>query len=319
MGHNNTTLIKAIKKQLTTGTPYLSSAYWSNRPVQDLSKKLIDSTKGKMSKVYLTGSGSEAMEAALKLSRQYFYSADQGTTRTKFISRQRSYHGNTIGSLSVSHFESRKAPYSPLLLSEVYFVSSCYPYRQLLENETNKQYVTRKAVELENKFLELGPETVIGFIAEPVVGAALGCVSFVPGYLKAMQDVCHKYGSLLILDEVMCGVGRTGTFHAWQREEGLTPDVQTMAKGLGSGYQSIGAVMVSPRVVKAFEKYPFVHGQTFESMPLSAAVALEVLNIIEKKNLVNKVHNKGRYLGKSLKKSLASHPNVGDIRGSGLF
>lgn len=167
-----------------------------------------------LTKVYLTGSGSEATESALKLARQYYYSQDNNTTRTKFISRHRSYHGNTLGALSVSHFDSRKKPYLPLLMTESHFVSSCYPYRQKQKNETNDQYVARKSKELEDKFLELGPETVIAFIAEPVVGAALGCVAFVPGYLKAMQDVCHKYGALLILDEVMCGVGRTGTLHA---------------------------------------------------------------------------------------------------------
>lgn len=154
------------------------------------------------------------MEIAMKVTYQYYYSKDNNTPRVNFISRDRSYHGNTTGALSVSGFLSRRKPYSAILNNNVHFVSSCYPYRQLLKNETYQEFVNRKASELNQKFLELGPETVIAFIAEPVVGAALGCVSFVPGYLKAMQDVCHKHGSLLIIDEVMCGMGRSGTFHA---------------------------------------------------------------------------------------------------------
>lgn len=167
-----------------------------------------------MARVYLTGSGSEAMEAAIKLSRQFFYEQDNKTTRVNYISRYNSYHGNTIGALSMSEFPARKAPYLPLLMKNVYHISSCYPYRQRKPGECDEAFVARKAEELEAKFKELGPETVIAFIAEPVVGAALGCVPYIPGYLKAMREICHKYGALFILDEVMCGIGRTGTLHA---------------------------------------------------------------------------------------------------------
>lgn len=167
-----------------------------------------------MAKAYLTGSGSEAMEAAMKLARQYFYEKDIKTPRSKFIARNNSYHGNTFGALSVSGFPTRRAPYESILLHNVHHVPSCYPYRQRLEDESDSHFVTRKAKELDNKFIELGGHTVIAFIAEPVVGAALGCVPYVPGYLQAMKEVCHKYGALFILDEVMCGMGRTGYLHA---------------------------------------------------------------------------------------------------------
>lgn len=167
-----------------------------------------------MARVYLTGSGSEAMEATIKLARQYFLEQNKQTSRVNFIAREGSYHGNTIGALSVSGHLARRAPYTPFLMHNVHHISSCNPYRQRKEGESDAAFVARKAAELEAKFVSLGPETVIGFIAEPVVGAALGCVPYVPGYLKAMRDVCHKYDALFILDEVMCGIGRTSTLHA---------------------------------------------------------------------------------------------------------
>lgn len=273
-----------------------------------------------MGRVYLTGSGSEAMEAAIKLGRQYYIEQDSKTPRVNFIARERSYHGNTIGALSVSGFFARRLPYTPLLMNNVDFVSSCYSYRQRLECESDSEFVVRKAAELEAKFQELGPETVIGFIAEPVVGAALGCVPFVPGYLKAMRDVCHKHGALFILDEVMCGTGRTGTLHAWQAED-VVPDIQTMGKGLGAGYQPIAAVMISEKIVNVFMKGSgeFVHGQTYQAMPVQAAASLEVLRIIEEDKLLENVSKQGAYLEQRLKEVLGDHPNVGDIRGRGLF
>ena len=196
------------------GTPYLASSFWANDVVEKLCKELIMSTNGKMARVYLTGSGSEAMEAAIKLARQFFYEQDPKTLRINFIAREGSYHGNTIGALALSGFPARRVPYVPFLMDNVHHISSCNPYRQLLEGESIPDFVARKAAELDAKFQELGPETVIGFVAEPVVGAALGCVPSVPGYLEAMKEVCDKYGALIILDEIMCGMGRTGTLHA---------------------------------------------------------------------------------------------------------
>ncbi|TVY31297.1 putative aminotransferase [Lachnellula occidentalis] len=264
-----------------------------------------------MAKVYLCGSGSEAVEAALKLCRQIFFVQDPQTRRVNFIARENSYHGVTIGALSISGHIERRAPYLPLLMKNVHHVSSCNPYRQRIEGESDAAFVNRKAAELEAKFQELGPETVIGFIAEPVVGAALGCVPHVPGYLKAMRDVCHKYGALFILDEIMCGMGRTVD---------VVPDVQTIAKGLGGGYQPIGAVLITEKVFNVLEKRGrFIHAQTYQSMPIQAAAALEVQRVIREGNLLENVTKQGAYLGKRLKAVLKNHPNVGDIRGQGLF
>jgi len=260
------------------------------------------------------------MEATIKLSRQFFYENDKKTKRVNFIAREGSYHGNTIGALAISGHVGRRAPYLPFLMDNVHHISACNPYRQRLENETDSSFVIRKAAELEQKFQELGPQTVIGFICEPVVGAALGCVPSVPGYLKAMREVCHRHGALFILDEVMCGMGRSGTLHAWQHED-AAPDIQTMGKGLGAGYQSIAAVLVSAKVVKALldGSGQFVHGQTYQGMPVQAAAALEVQRIIREDNLMSNIVKQGAYLEKSLKHALSSHPNVGDIRGKGLF
>jgi adenosylmethionine-8-amino-7-oxononanoate aminotransferase len=210
-----------------------------------------------MCRAYLIGSGSEAMEAAIKVSRQFFYEKDKQTSRVNYIARDDSYHGNTLGALSISgHLAPRRgAPYTAFLALQqnVHHISSCNPYRQRKENESDIAFVAQKAAELEAKFQELGPKTVIGFIAEPVVGAALGCVPYVPGYLKAMRDVCHKHGALFILDEVMCGIGRTGTLHAWEAE-GVVPDIQTMGKGLGAGYQEIAAMMIYKKLVKVLSE-----------------------------------------------------------------
>ncbi|KAI4135379.1 MAG: hypothetical protein LQ341_005884 [Variospora aurantia] len=260
------------------------------------------------------------MEAAIKMSRQYFYETDKQTPRVNFIARQGSYHGNTIGALGVSGFPARRAPYEPFLMNNVHHISRCNSYRDRKEGESDLAFVARKAKELDDKFKELGPDTVIGFIAEPVVGAALGCVPYVPGYLKAMRDVCHKYGALFILDEVMCGTGRTGTLHAWQAED-VVPDIQTMGKGLGAGYQPIAAMMISQNIVEVLMRgsEQFIHGQTYQAMPVQAAAALEVLRIIRRNELMENVTKQGVYLEKGLRAVLSDHPNVGDIRGKGLF
>lgn len=183
----------------------------------------------------LTLLGSEAIEAAMKLARQYFYEDNKESPRVNFIARESSYHGNTIGALSISGHRARRALYEAFLMKHIHRISACYIYRQRQERESDALFIARKAVELEAKFKELGPDTVIGFIYEPVVGAALGYVLSVPGYLAAMRDICHKYSALFILDKVMSGIGRCGTLHAWQ-EEGMAPNLQAVGKGLAGGY-----------------------------------------------------------------------------------
>lgn len=194
------------------------------------------------------------MEAAMKLARQYFLEKEAPEPgRVRFISRNQSYHGTTLGSLAMGGHVVRRAKFEPMLSDNISKVSPCFPYRGKNEGETDEAYVQRLASELDEEFQRVGPQSVCAFVAEPVVGAALGCVTPVPGYFKAMQEVCRKYGALLILDEVMCGMGRTGAYHAWQHE-GVVPDIQTIGKGLGGGYQPVAGVLVNRGVVDTLEK-----------------------------------------------------------------
>lgn len=242
--------------------------------------------------------------------------------RIFFIALVPSYHGALIGSLSLSGMPLRKGIYENWLMPNVHHIPACNPYRERLENETDEEFLNRKISELEAKFQELGPDRVVAFIIEPVVGAALGCVTHVPGYLEAAKKVCHKYGALIAFDEIMCGIGRTGTMHAWQAEN-VVPDIQTIAKGIGNGAQPIAAVLLSDKVAKTISDGSGIlrHGQTYENMPITAAAAIEVLKILtEKDNKVLKNGAKqGLYLKESIINELSSHPHVGDIRGRGLF
>ncbi|KAJ0337181.1 hypothetical protein KNSL1_013002 [Colletotrichum chrysophilum] len=276
--------------------------------------------------------GSEAMEAAMKLSRQYFLEKKPAEPqRHLYIARQRSYHGTTLGALSMGGHVARRANFKPMLLDNVVsHISPCFAYRDKLADESDESYVAKLAKELEDEFIRVGPGNVCAFVAEPVVGAshglisgyveALGCVPAVPGYFQAMKSVCDRYGALLIMDEVMSGMGRSGTLHAWEAE-GVVPDIQTIGKGLAGGYQPIAGVLVNKRVVEVLEKgtSAFVHGHTYQGHPVACAAALEVQQIIQSDGLVANVQNMGQLLSGLLKESLMDHPYVGDIRGKGLF
>lgn len=259
------------------------------------------------------------MEGAIKLAREYFVWTNE-PQRVNYIAREESYHGVTLGVLSVGGHVARRNPYKPLLLPNTYHIPACNPYRQRLPEESDEEFVSRKAEELEQAFLEAGPDTVAAFVAEPVVGAASGCVPSVHGYFQAMKAVCDKYGALFILDEVMCGMGRTGTLHAWE-QEGVAPDIQALGKGLGGGYQPVSAILASNKIVRAMEakKATFTHGHTYMNHPVACAAALKVQQIVQRDDLLPNVQAQGEYLRKLLQDRLRNHPNVGDIRGRGLF
>lgn len=263
------------------------------------------------------------MEAAMKLSRQYFLELSPPQPhRTRFIARKESYHGTTLGALAMSGHLARRSLFEPLLLSNTSIsrVSACNAYRGPSNGESTSAYVTRLAQELDDEFNRVGPSSICAFVAEPMVGAALGCVPAVPGYFKAMKAVCDKYGALLIFDEVMCGMGRSGTVHAWE-QEGVVPDMQTIGKGLGGGYAAIAGILVGKRVVRALEKGTgaFAHGQTYQGHPVACAAALEVQRILREDRLVENVAKMGTYMERLLRDRLGGHPHVGDIRGKGLF
>ncbi|AEO55154.1 hypothetical protein MYCTH_2055700 [Thermothelomyces thermophilus ATCC 42464] len=320
LGWGNERVARAVMKQLMA-IPYCSTVFYTTRAQEELCRFLVESTHGHMGRAYIVNSGSEAMEAAVKLARQYFLELSPSqNNRTRFISRRQSYHGITLGALAVGGHQYRRAKFEPILMKNVSKVSPCNPYRGKNPGETDQEYVDRLAKELDDEFQAVGPETVCAFIAEPVVGAALGCVPSVPGYFKAVQAVCRKYGALLILDEVMCGMGRTGTLHAWE-QEGVAPDIQTFGKALGGGYQPVAGVLASREVVGVLERGSsvFVHGHTYQGHPAGCAGALEVQRIIREENLLENVRKMGELLSGRLQERLGAHPNVGNIRGRGLF
>lgn len=311
-------------KALDNGTSYISSMMFDTEATEEFARFLINTTDGKMSKAVFYSSGTEANEAAYKAALQYHATekANPEPTRTLFIARDRSYHGTTIAALDMGGHKARRALYESVLPHKTHHISPCYSYRALKTGDSVAEYVVRLKNELEQKIQELGPKNVAAFICEPVVGAALGCVAAETGYLAAMREVCDRYGVLLIFDEVMCGMGRTGVIHAWQKE-GVAPDIQTTGKGLAGGFQQISAMLISPKVSDAFEFGPgsgaFSHGHTFQNYPLACAAGLEVQKIIQEENLLQNVRDKGARLSKLLKKRLSKHQYVGDIRGAGLF
>ena len=317
LGHGHPRVIEALKRQAER-LCYVHTSFFSSEPAEALAEHLVARAPAGISHVAFVSGGGEAMETALKMARQYFLEIGQ-PQRTRFIARRQSYHGNTLGALAIGGNQWRRAPYAPLLM-DVTHVSPCYPYREQRPDESAEQYGARLADELEQAILHAGAENVLAFIAEPVVGATLGAAPAVPGYFKRVRAVCDRHGILLILDEVMCGMGRSGTLYACE-QEGVAPDIATIAKGLGAGYQPIGAVLVSRQVQEAFTRGSgaFQHGFTYMGHALACAAALEVQRVIEDDDLLAAVKARGASLKAELARAFANHPHVGDIRGRGLM
>jgi len=316
LGHGHPDVIAAMHAQIDR-VAYAHTSFFTTEVAEELADTLVADAPG-MSHVYLVSGGSEAVEAALKMARQYFVETGE-PERSVFIGRRQSYHGNTLGALAVGGNEWRRRQFAPLLI-DVGRVSPCYEYRERRDNETPEQYSERLARELEAKIQEIGAKRVIAFVAETVVGATLGAVPPTPGYFKRVREVCDRHGVLLIADEIMCGMGRTGTLHAVE-QEGIVPDLMTIAKGLGGGYQPVGAVLASARIVEAMRRGSgmFQHGHTYIGHPVAAAAALAVQKVIKRDKLLEAVRANGPYLASRLRAALGAHPNVGDIRGRGLF
>jgi len=262
--------------------------------------------------------GSEAMEAALKLARQYFVEKGE-PQRARFIARRNSYHGNTLGALAVGGNQWRRRQFAPLLI-DVEHVAPTYAYRDQRDGESPAQYSERLARELADAVERIGGENVIAFVAETVGGATSGALTPPPGYFKRVREICERHGMLLILDEVMCGMGRTGTLHACQ-QEAITPDLMAIAKGLGGGYQPVGAVLIGAKVVDAIGAGSgfFQHGHTYLGHPMACAAALAVQRVLTRDNLVERCAQQGAQLGVRLSEAFREHPHVGDVRGRGLF
>lgn len=317
LGHGHPAVIEAIKQQADR-LAYAHTAFFSSEPAEQLADWLVQAAGRNFERVYFVSGGSEGIEAALKLARQYFVESGQ-PSRAHFVGRRQSYHGNTLGALAVGGNVWRRAQFAPLLI-DVEHIAPCYAYRDRKEGESEEEYGQRVAGELEETIEQLGPGKVIAFVAETVVGATLGAVPAVPGYFRRIREICDRYGVLLILDEVMCGMGRTGTLFAYE-QEGVVPDMVVIAKGLGGGYQPIGAVMVSRKIFDAIRGGSgfFQHGHTYLGHPIACAAALAVQRTVREERLLANVQRQGAVLRAALEARLSDHPNVGDIRGRGLF
>ncbi|MCO4888137.1 aspartate aminotransferase family protein [Cupriavidus sp. WGtm5] len=317
LGHGHPRVIEAIKAQLDT-IAYAHTSFFTTEVSETLAQTLAQAAPGDLDHVYFVSGGSEAVESALKLARQYFVEVGQ-PARRHFIARRQSYHGNTLGALAIGGNAWRREPFLPLLVPAQH-VSPCYAYRDRQAGESDAQYAQRLADELEARILDLGAETVAAFVAETVVGATAGAVPPVGDYLKRIRAVCDKYGVLLILDEVMSGMGRTGYLFACE-EDGVVPDIVTIAKGLGAGYQPIGAMLSTGRIYDAIVGGSgfFQHGHTYIGHATACAAALAVQRTIVEDELLANVLARGEQLRQRLREALGDHPNLGDVRGRGLF
>jgi adenosylmethionine-8-amino-7-oxononanoate aminotransferase len=317
LGHGHPDVLAALHKQLDA-LAYAHTGFFTTDIAEKLADRLVEDAPDGLDHVYLVSGGSEAIEAALKMARQYFVERGE-TQRRHIIARRQSYHGNTLGALATGGNDWRRAQFKPLLI-ETHHIDPCFAYRLRQKNENDEAYAARAAQALEAKIIELGVDQVIAFVAETVVGATAGAVPPVADYFKRIRAICDRYGVLLILDEVMCGMGRTGTLHACE-QEGIAPDLMTIAKGLGGGYQPIGAVLLSKRIFEAFAKGSgfFQHGHTYMGHPMAAAAGLAVQEVIARDDLLANVRIMGNRLRRRLEERFANHPHVGDIRGRGLF
>src|SRR6202522_54924 len=317
LGHGHPDVIAALHKQLDK-LAYAHTGFFTTEAAEQLADRLVETAPDGIDHVYLVTGGSEAIEAALKMARQYF--VEKGETRRRhIIARHQSYHGNTLGALATGGNEWRRAQFRPLLI-ETHHIDPCYAYRLQDAGESDMAYAARAAQALEDKILELGPDQVIAFVAETVVGATCGAVPPVADYFRRVREICDRHGVLLILDEVMCGMGRTGTRHACE-QDGVAPDLLAIAKGLGGGYQPIGAVLLHRRIFAAIAEGSgfFQHRHTYMGHPVAAAAGLAVQEVIRRDGLLANVVAMGERLQQGLEARLGQHPHVGDLRGRGLF
>lgn len=321
IGHGNKQVQEAIMRQ-HADVAYVHTMSYTTSSAEELANELTELSRPfGLTKAYFVCSGSEAMDAAMKLARQYYFENGQ-PQRKRFVSRRQAYHGNTIGAMSVSSNLPRRIPYEDaLMLDNVSFVSPAYPYHGQLDAETEEQYAARLVQELDEEFQRLGPETVIGFVAETVGGATAACITPPRGYFEGVRKVCDRYGILLILDEVMCGSGRTGTYFAFEQEGDVRPDLLTLGKGLGGGYAPIAGVLISQKIINVLKRgtASFVHGHTYQAHPACCAAGLAVQRVIRQDDLVANCRAKGAFLEKRLRDVLGDAKYVGEIRGRGLF
>jgi hypothetical protein len=317
LGHSHPDIIAAMRAQLDE-LEYAHTSFFTSQAGEELADDLIAHAPRGLGHAFFVSGGSEAIEAALKLARQYF--VERGEPQRRFlIARRQSYHGVTLGALAVGGREWQRRQFAPLLI-ETRHVSPVYEYRERHADETAAAYGERLASELDASIEKLGGENVIAFVAETVVGATMGAVTAVPGYFRHVREICDRHRILLILDEVMCGMGRTGTLHACE-QEGIAPDILAIAKGLGGGYAPIGAILLHDKIFNAIAdgSGAFQHSHTYTGHPLACAAALAVQRVMRRDNLLANVREQGAHLARRLQERFGNHPFVGDVRGRGLF
>lgn len=317
LGHGHPVVTAAVKAQLDE-IAFAHTGFFTSQPAEKLADMLAEHSPDALQRVYFVSGGSEAVEAAIKLARQYFVERDE-PARDRVIARKQSYHGNTLGALGAGGNQWRRKPFAALL-AETSHIDPCYAYRYQHEGESDEAYGLRAANELEREILEVGADRVMAFIAEPVVGATLGAVAPAPGYFKRIREICDQYGILLILDEVMCGMGRTGTLFACEQDE-VTPDIAAIAKGLGAGYQPLGAMLCTEEIYATISAGSgfFQHGHTYIGHPTACAAGVAVVQTLLEEGLVDRAREQGARLKQQFTEALAEHPYVGDVRGRGLF
>jgi len=317
LGHDHPAVIEAVRSQIGK-LAFAHTGFFTSAPAEELASLLVAHAPEGIEHVYFVSGGSEAVEAAIKLARQYF--VERGMPeRRHLIARRQSYHGNTLGALAAGGNAWRRQAFSPLLV-ETSHIAPCYAYRERHEGESERAFGERVADELETEIQRLGPENVMAFVAEPVVGATLGAVPATAGYFARIREICDRHGVLLILDEVMCGMGRTGYLFASEADD-VRPDIVTIAKGLGAGYQPVGAMLCSAEIYRAIESGSgfFQHGHTYIGHPTACAAALAVVTTLLDEQLIGRVQVQGAKLRAALDDRFGNHPHIGDIRGRGLF
>ena len=317
LGHADPEVVQAIQDQ-TSKMAFAHTGFFSSDPAEELAELLIKYAPGDLDRVYFVSGGSESIEAAIKLARQYHIENGE-PNRRHIIARRQSYHGNTLGALAAGGNKWRRDQFEPILIN-VSHIAPCYEYIDKSNQEKTYEYGQRVAQELEDEILRLGSDTVMAFIVEPVVGATMGAVPAVQGYFNRIEEVCKKYGVLLILDEVMCGMGRTGYLYAAEADN-ISPDILCIAKGLGAGYQPIGAMLCTKKIYDVIGGGTgfFQHGHTYMGHPVACAAGLAVVQAIIDRDLLKSVKQRSAQLLNELKIMFKTHSNVGDIRGRGLF
>lgn len=316
LGYSHPEIVEAITRQLSQIQFGYSTTFTSDA-IDGLADAIAEGAGPSLRHTSFVSGGSEAVETCLKIAVQYHLARGE-PGRTRFISRRQSWHGYTLGALSVSGHLARRRPYENIL-SEVSFVSPANAYRPPVGSDP-ADLTAHLAAELEAEILRVGPGRIAAFLFEPVVGATGGAVPAPPGYARAVREICDRYGVLMIGDEVMCGIGRCGTWRALEHD-GVSPDIMSIAKGLGGGYMPIGAAVYTPTVYETiaarFHTVASVH--TYSGHTLACAAALAVLTVIRRDDLVAACARQGERLMTGLRRRLGQHEHVGDIRGRGLF